>query len=123
MKQALIILAHGSRDPRWAEPFERLQQRVSQRAPAIDVRLAYLEAMKPDLPTAVADLVRDGASVIRVAPVFFGQGSHLREDLPALIGSVRIDHPGVAIACGVPAGEDEGVMDALAIYCIEGLGS
>ena len=27
-KQALILFAHGARDPRWAEPFQRLQALV-----------------------------------------------------------------------------------------------
>ena len=121
MKQGLVLFAHGARDARWAEPFERLRARVEKRAPAVAVRLAYLELMRPDLPTAVADLVRAGAADIRIVPIFFGQGGHVREDLPEAVALLKRDHPQVTIHCTAPAGEDPAVIEALARYCLEGL--
>lgn len=118
-----MLFAHGAREARWAEPFERLRARVEKRAPAVAVRLAYLELMQPDLPTAVADLIRGGAVDLRIVPVFFGQGGHVREDLPKLVAKLKCDHPQVAIQCAAPAGEDPAVIDAVARYCLEGLGT
>ena len=121
MNQGLILFAHGAREPRWAEPFERLLARVRSQAPAVDVRLAFLELMQPDLPTALAELVALGAESVRVVPVFFGEGGHVRRDLPALIGKLQQDFPDIAITCAAPAGEDPAVQEALAGYCLEGL--
>ena len=118
MNTALVILAHGARDPRWAEPFERLREVVQQRAPSAAVRLAYLESMQPDLTTAVTELVGLGASAIRVVPIFFGQGGHVREDLPRLIAKLVQHHPGTQIDCTLPAGEAPEVIEALARYCL-----
>ena len=56
MSNGLILFAHGARDPRWAEPFEAIAAAVRARAPSVDVRLAFLELMAPDLPT-VADFL------------------------------------------------------------------
>ena len=123
MKQGLVLFAHGARAARWAEPFERLCALVAERAPAVAVRLAYLELMQPDLPTAVADLVRAGAVDIRIVPIFFGQGGHVREDLPEVVATLKRDHPQVTIHCAAPAGEDPAVIEALARYCLEGLGA
>ena len=70
----LVLFAHGSRDGRWAEPFERLHARVARALPDAQVVLAYLELMPPDLPTAAAALCAAGCRAIVVVPVFLGQG-------------------------------------------------
>ena len=54
MGQGLILFAHGARDAEWAEPFERLLDLVRQRAPQTQVRLAYLELMRPDIAAGKA---------------------------------------------------------------------
>ena len=88
-KHGMILFGHGARDPRWAEPFERLAAKL--RATRSDpVSLAFLELMTPDLPTAVAALAADGCDAVTVMPVFFGQGGHVRRDLPRVIdGAAR----------------------------------
>ncbi|MFM0369688.1 sirohydrochlorin chelatase [Paraburkholderia aspalathi] len=116
----LVLFAHGARDVRWREPFERLAEKVraARGADAGAVLLAFLELMEPDLPTAVGDLVSDGCSVVTVVPVFFGQGGHVRRDLPEVIERCRGAYPAVEIRCAVAVGEDEGVLDAVAGYCL-----
>jgi sirohydrochlorin cobaltochelatase len=122
INQALVIFAHGARDTRWAEPFERLRSRVAARAPSVEVRLAYLEFMQPDLPSAVAELVRAGAAAVRIVPIFFGQGGHVRTHLPAMVARLKLEHPHLPIECALPAGEDSTVIESLARYCLGELG-
>ncbi|CAE6754724.1 hypothetical protein R69746_03120 [Paraburkholderia aspalathi] len=116
----LVLFAHGARDVQWREPFERLAEKVraARGADAGAVLLAFLELMEPDLPTAVGDLVSDGCSVVTVVPVFFGQGGHVRRDLPEVIERCRGVYPAVEIRCAIAVGEDEGVLDAVAGYCL-----
>lgn len=121
MTHGLVLFAHGSRDARWAQPFETIQQRVRTLLPGIEVCLAYLERMEPDLGQAIADLAGKGARRIRVLPLFLGYGGHLREDLPRLVTAIAADHPGLNIELSAPAGEDERVLDALVDYCIRDL--
>ena len=118
MAAGLVLFAHGARDQRWAEPFERLQQRVRALAPEAEVRLCYLEQMSPNLDGALAELVALGIDRIRVVPVFLGQGGHVRRDLAGLIAAAQARFAGTSISCVAPAGEDEGVLDALARYCV-----
>jgi sirohydrochlorin cobaltochelatase len=118
MKPGLVLFAHGARDARWAEPFERLLQRVRSLAPEAEVRLCYLELMQPDLDAAIAELVALDVDSIRVVPVFLGQGGHVRRDLPGLIAAARARFAGTPIRCASPAGEDDAVLDALARYCV-----
>ena len=117
----LVLFAHGSRDARWAEPFEAVLGRVQALVPGVAVTLAYLERMEPDLAEAVAELVRRGARRIRVVPLFLGYGGHLREDLPRLAAAVSAEHPGIVVDLAPPAGEDARVLEALADYCVREL--
>ena len=95
----LILFAHGARDPRWAEPFERLKRKVEAARPELPVALAYLEIMQPDLRhrRRVAGCMPVAVAARR--PVFLGQGGHVREDLPAIVARGRARHPTVVIAC------------------------
>jgi sirohydrochlorin cobaltochelatase len=115
----IVLFGHGARDSRWAEPFVSLadKQRAARGA-AGPVSLAFLELMEPDLPTAVAEQVAQGCSTVTVVPVFFGQGGHVRRDLPAVLEVCRDAHPGVQILCSTAVGEDEGVLEAVAAYCL-----
>jgi sirohydrochlorin cobaltochelatase len=118
MAQGLILFAHGARDPGWAEPFEALAARVRALAPATQVRLAFLELMQPDLGAASADLISDGVDTVRIVPIFFGQGGHLRRDLPERVDALRAKHPGTRFDCASAIGEDGAVLDAIAAFCV-----
>jgi sirohydrochlorin cobaltochelatase len=114
---ALILLCHGSRDPRWAMPFARILARVQAQAHAQAPMLAFLELMEPDLAAAVATQAGRGFASVRIVPLFLGQGGHLREDVPRLVDELRAAHPRLAIELVDAAGEDDEVIAALARYC------
>ena len=116
-KHGIILFGHGARDPRWAEPFERLAAKL-RALRGEPVSLAFLELMSPDLPAAVARQALDGCDAITVVPVFFGQGGHVRRDLPEIVEKCRAAHPDVAISCAIAVGEDDAVLDAVAEYCL-----
>lgn len=118
MARAIILFAHGSRDARWAEPFARVRERVQRDAPDAHVRLAFLEMMQPDLATAVAEVVAAGAHDVTVVPLFLGQGGHVRRDLPAMLDVLHVSHPGVQLRSVAAAGEDDGVLAAIAAYSL-----
>ncbi|HEX4884780.1 MAG TPA: CbiX/SirB N-terminal domain-containing protein [Casimicrobiaceae bacterium] len=117
---ALVLFAHGARDARWAEPFARVLARVAAAAPQRDPMLAYLEFMAPGLREAVDRQVARGHRAIRIVPLFLGPGGHLRSDVPALVAEAARAHPGVDIRLAPAAGEDEGVIAALAAYSLHG---
>jgi sirohydrochlorin cobaltochelatase len=114
----MVLFAHGARDARWAEPFERLADKLRGMRGGEPVTLAFLELMLPDLPAAVDQQVASGCTAVTVVPVFFGQGGHIRKDLPAIVEQCRLAHPGVEIRCATPVGEDDAVIEAIAQYCL-----
>ncbi len=117
----LILFAHGARDPRWAEPFQRLQLKVEAARPGLPVALAFLEIMQPDLTAAADALIAAGCRSLRVVPVFLGQGGHVREDLPAIVAMVAARHPAVAVTLATAVGEHDAVLDRIAEVAISGM--
>jgi sirohydrochlorin cobaltochelatase len=120
-ERGVVLFAHGARDPRWAEPFERIRGIVAARRPDVAVGLAYLESMTPDLPTAARDMAAKGVKRLRVVPLFFGRGGHLREDFPQQVARARAAAPGVEFDILAAAGEDGAVAEALADFALAGL--
>ena len=120
-KQALVLFAHGARDPRWAIPFERLAERARQLRPDTHVSLAFLELMEPRLPERVAELVQNGVTQLSVVPVFLGQGGHVLRDLPPLLDELREAYPELDIRLSKAVGEDDAVQESIAKYCLSQL--
>jgi sirohydrochlorin cobaltochelatase len=120
-RPGLVLFAHGSREPRWAEPFEAVAAAVRAGAPHADVALAYLELMAPSLADAVAQLVARGCTRIDVVPLFLGAGGHVRQDLPAQLEALRALHPVLRLRLRPAIGEAPEVLAAMAAAAIRGL--
>jgi sirohydrochlorin cobaltochelatase len=118
---ALVLFAHGARDPQWAEPFKRIQAAVRARRSGAVVELAFLELMQPVLADAIKKLVADGHKRITVAPLFMAQGGHLRNDLPKLLDSIRAAHAGVEISVLPAVGDVETILNAIADWLVGAL--
>jgi sirohydrochlorin cobaltochelatase len=114
MNHGIVLFAHGARDPRWAAPFEAVAARLRQAHPGLEVRLAFLELMTPDLPAAAAELVDAGCTDVVILPLFLGAGGHVRRDLPRIVDELRTRHPGVQWHLQPAVGELPSVIDAMA---------
>jgi sirohydrochlorin cobaltochelatase len=113
---AILLFAHGSRDPGWTEPFERLAARVRAERPDARVALAYLELTPPTLEDAAAALVAGGAREVAVVPVFLAPGGHVRRDLPLIVERLQGRHPGARFRVLPTIGEADAVTGAIAAW-------
>ena len=116
MTDAIVLFAHGSREPRWTEPFERLAAGVRAERPDARVALAYLEITPPTLDGAVAALVADGARDIAVVPVFLAPGGHVRRDLPLMVERLQVRYPAARFRVLPTIGEADAVTGAIAAW-------
>ena len=114
MKTALILFAHGARDPEWANPMRRVQAAVRSRQPGVPVELAFLEFMALTLPDCIAGLLADGVGKIVVMPMFIARGGHLKRDVPEMLAALRLAHPQVEFVLGDAIGEHALVVEAMA---------
>lgn len=113
-QRAIVLFAHGSRDPLWHRPIQAVADTIGRRAPATPVACAYLELSAPDLHTACEGLIRQGVSTLTIVPMFLGVGKHAREDLPALMTQLREHWPDVDFQLQPAVGENRRLIELLA---------
>jgi len=118
LNQAIVLFAHGARDPEWAGPVNRLAALLRSRQPQVLVRPAFLEFMSPGFDQAVDELVAQGASRILVVPIFLAQGGHLKRDLPQLIERAARRHPNSVLCLAAAVGEDDRVLAAMGDFAL-----
>jgi sirohydrochlorin cobaltochelatase len=111
---AIVLFAHGARDPSWAEPFQRIVSRLRSNHPGTHVELAFLETMRPSLVDAMAGLAAGGYERVTVIPLFLAQGGHLKEDLPRMIDGIRRHYPSLRIEVTSAIGDSEALTNAIA---------
>jgi sirohydrochlorin cobaltochelatase len=117
-EQAIILFAHGARDPGWAQPFRKIQRAIEARRTGATVELAFLEIMEPSLADAVAGLAKAGHTRITVAPLFMAQGGHLKNDLPKILDAIRAEHRGSEITLLPAIGEVDAILDAISDWLV-----
>jgi len=83
---AILLLSHGSRDPRAEYVVDELVSAVAQ-ATGRTVRAAYLDFTAPSAVVALRTLAADGFTSVRVVPLLFTPGYHLTHDVPSAVES------------------------------------
>ncbi|MEU6669528.1 sirohydrochlorin chelatase [Streptomyces sp. NPDC046727] len=78
---ALVLVAHGSRDPRALTTVRALMARVRELRPALPVHLGHIELNEPLLPGTLAAL---GSAPAVLVPLLLGRGYHVKQDIPEM---------------------------------------
>ncbi|MFJ9691801.1 sirohydrochlorin chelatase [Kitasatospora sp. NPDC101183] len=81
---ALLLIAHGSRDPRHAASVAALVEEVRAQRPGLEVATAYLDHCAPRLPQVLG---RYGPGEAVAVPLLLGRAYHAKHDIPAALRS------------------------------------
>lgn len=114
-RSALLLFAHGSSDPRWAEPFFKLKAAVLARDADRIVEVAFLERMEPSFESAATALQARGVRHVTVAPLFLAIGGHMRKDLPKLIEETQA-RTGIEFVVLPAIGEVDVLIESIAAW-------
>lgn len=117
-ENALVLFAHGARDPRWAQPFQRLKTITQSKLSDTRVELAFLELMEPKLSDLIDELVKLKVTNVTVVPIFLGQGGHVLRDLPLIIDELKARYPKLSLSQVDAVGENIDVLNAISEYCV-----
>ena len=89
---ALLIVGHGSRDPRGAEEFHELVSLVRARAP-MPVEGGFIELSRPPISECVNNLRERGAREVSAVPLMLLAAGHAKDDVPATLAREKLTHP------------------------------
>ncbi|MEU9033045.1 sirohydrochlorin chelatase [Streptomyces sp. NPDC048383] len=80
--RVLLLIAHGSRDPRHATTVRALTRRIRSMRPGLRVSTAFLDFEPPSVAAELALLAQHGARRVVAQPLLLTQAFHARTDLP-----------------------------------------
>jgi sirohydrochlorin cobaltochelatase len=93
----LILIAHGSRDPRWRASVEQMTELLQADLGSRKVRLAYMDCSPPTLDEVVSEAVQAGATKIRVLPLFLADQGHVERNVAPAVKNLQRTHPAVEL--------------------------
>ncbi|MFG3258222.1 sirohydrochlorin chelatase [Streptomyces sp. NPDC048172] len=94
---ALLLVAHGSRDPRHAATVGALCARVRVLLPGVRVEAGFLDFDAPTVPTALERLYEEGAREIVALPLLLTRAFHAKTDIPAVLADAAARLPGATV--------------------------
>ena len=106
-------MVHGSPRPQSNEDMFAVVDQVRQRTEYSFVQVGFMECNEPDIPTAIDECVRQGAQRIVAVPYFLHTGTHVADDLPALLEAAQQKYPDVQLTMGDFIGRDALIADVL----------
>lgn len=84
-RPALLVIAHGSRDPRHAATVRALTGRVALARRGLRVETAFLDFCAPSVPLAVRRLAAEGVRDVVALPLLLTRAFHAKTDIPAVL--------------------------------------
>ncbi len=93
----LLVIAHGSRDPRHAATVHALTERVRAERPGLRVETAYLEFNAPSVPRVLERLAAEGADEVVALPLLLTRAFHAKTDIPSVLREARARLPRLRI--------------------------
>ncbi|MEV4683358.1 sirohydrochlorin chelatase [Streptomyces kurssanovii] len=84
-RPVLLVVAHGSRDPRHAATVHALTRRVSSLRPGLRVETAFLDFNAPAVPQVLGRLAAEGVRDVVALPLLLTRAFHAKADIPAVL--------------------------------------
>ncbi len=112
--EAIIILAHGSRNVQAAEEFLRLANLVQERLPSYRIEPVFFQFSENNLHQGLKKLTISGYKKVKIVPVFLFEGVHIKEDIPKVISEEKRNFPDLEISLSGTLWPDKRITDIIA---------
>jgi sirohydrochlorin ferrochelatase len=119
MATALLLIAHGSRNPEANADLHYVAEEMRRRGPYSVVEASFLELVEPDILAAGRKCVERGADRVILLPYFLAAGVHARQDLEEFRATLAGKHPGARFLLAEPLGPHELLIDLVALRAKE----
>jgi sirohydrochlorin cobaltochelatase len=115
----LVLVAHGSRDPKWRASVESMTAALQADLGADKVRLAYMDITPPTLDEVVSEAVKGGEVRVRVLPLFLANEGHVDRDIRPVVERLRGRHRSAEIELLPALAQHRGFKEFLAKIALE----
>jgi sirohydrochlorin ferrochelatase len=112
MREAILLIAHGSRHAEANDDLHFLAAVLRQRGHEIVVA-AFLELASPGVEDGGRQCVHAGATRVVLLPYFLSAGVHVRRDLTAARDNLATEFPGVSFILAEPLGRHPLLVDVV----------
>lgn len=102
----IMVCGHGSRNQRAVGEFARLTDRLRARLPGVPVEFGYLEFANPVLHQGLDRLRALGLKRILAVPGMLFAAGHAKNDIPSVLNTYAVAHPGLEVTYGRELGVD-----------------
>ncbi|MEX2139835.1 MAG: sirohydrochlorin chelatase [Pirellulales bacterium] len=106
----LLLVGHGTRDPRGQAEFLTLAERVGAALAPQPVEAGYIELSEPTIGDAFRRLVDQGVGQVRVVPLLLFAAGHAKSDVPEAIHQAAALHSHIKVDVTPPFGLDEHLL-------------
>jgi sirohydrochlorin ferrochelatase len=114
MKEALLVMVHGSPRPIANNDMFAVVDVVRERGVYPIVEVGFMEINEPSIPEAIERCVAQGAERVLAVPYFLHTGNHVTDDLPTLLEQAQAQYPHVLFLMGDYLGHDPLLADVIA---------
>lgn len=90
---ALLVLVHGSPRPESNRDMFAVVEAARATGGFPIVQVGFMECNEPDIPSAIAACVQQGAATVLAVPYFLHTGTHVADDLPGLLEAAQETYP------------------------------
>ncbi|MFC9815623.1 sirohydrochlorin chelatase [Streptomyces virginiae] len=109
----LLVIAHGSRDPRHAATVHALTRRARALRPGLRVETAFLDFNAPRVEQVLSALHADGVRDVVALPLLLTRAFHAKADIPAALSEALTRLPGLSVSVADVLGPSPLLVDAL----------
>ena len=113
MKEALLVMVHGSPRPVANEDMYAVVDVIRERGVYPIVEVGFMECNEPTIPAAIETCIVQGAQRIIAVPYFLHTGNHVADDLPTLLEEAQARHEDVELLMGDYIGHDTLIADVI----------
>lgn len=106
-KNAVILMAHGSRVPGAGEAMEKVACRLSEYGHYDMVEICYMSRLGPHFEETLEKCVKQGAKTVVLIPYFLNSGLHMKLDIPVKMKKESEKYPDIKLIFGKNLGFDE----------------
>jgi sirohydrochlorin ferrochelatase len=117
----ILVFAHGSRIESANEAVREVTRQMAEQGGFPHAIACFLELGKPDLASAVGQMVELGVERALIVPYFLTVGMHLKRDLPELMAAAREQYPDFELEATPPLDGHPSMTAVLRARAEEGL--